>query len=133
MRELKPLTILALGTLLSGIVMTVPILAVEHDARNLRGVAISVSVGAALGLLMFAPIAFAVKFRVVIRAWVERSGSRVQPRVACIMALALGYWFASMRHHTFDVLAFIAMGLVLLCALFGVVIGVVNGGRRSAT
>lgn len=113
--------------------MTVPFLVVEHDARNLRGVAISFPIGALLGLLLFAPIAFAVKYRMVIRAWLDRNGSRVQPWVAYIMALALGYWFASMRHHTFDALAFIAMGVVFLCALFGVVIGVVNGGRRSDT
>jgi hypothetical protein len=132
MRQLKPSTIVVLGALLTGGAMSAAFLTTTPDARNLRGFLIALGVGAAFGLLMFSPIALAEKFREGIRRWLQRYGARVQPRVAFVMALALGYWFASMRYHTFDALAFVAMGLVFIGALFGVVIGIVNG-RRSAT
>lgn len=132
MRQLKPSTILLLGGMLTASAMGAAFLITTPDARNLRGFSIAFGVGAVFGLLMFSPIAFAEKFRDRIRKWLVRYGAQVQPRVAFVMALALGYWFASMRHHTFDALAFVAMGLVFIGALLGVVIGIVNG-RRSAT
>ena len=132
MGQLKPSTILMLGALLTGSAMAAAFITTTPDFRNLRGFAIAFGGGAAFGLLMFSPIAFAEKFREGIRRWLERYGARVQPGVAFVMAVALGYWIASMRHHTFDALAFVAMALVFIGALFGVVIGIVNG-RRSAT
>lgn len=132
MRQLKPSTILLLGGLLAGSAMSAAFLITIPDFRNLRGFSSAFGVGVVFGLLMFSPIAFAEKCREGIRRWLERYGARIQPRVAFVMARALGYWFASMRHHTFDALAFVAMGLVFVGALFGVVIGIVNG-RRSAT
>jgi hypothetical protein len=132
MRQLKPLTILALGALLTGVAMAVPFLMIEHDARNFRGAGIGFSVGAAFGLLMFAPIALAEKFRASIRAWLERNGSQIYRLATYTMALALGYWIASIRYQMLDAVALMAMGLVFLGALFGVVIGVVKAERRSA-
>ena len=132
MRHLKPLTILLLGALLVGTAVSITFLAATPAARNARGFCIEFAVGAAFGLLMFSPIALAEKFRGGIRRWLQRHGSRVQPRVGFLMAVALGYWFASLRHHTFDALAFVAMGVVLVGAVLGVVIGVVNGDGRRA-
>ena len=131
MRQLKPSKILLLGGVLTGTVVSAAFVITTPDFRNLRDFSFAFGVGAVFGLLMFSPIAFAEKFRDGIRSWLERHGSRVQPKVAFIMAVALGYWIASMRHDTFDALAFVAMGLVFIGALFGIVIGIVNGDRRA--
>ena len=133
MRQMKPSTILLLGGLLTGTITTTAFLITTPGARNPRGFCIEFGIGSVFGLLIFAPIVLAENFRSAISGWFSRHGSRVQPRVAFIMAMALGYLIASMRHHTFDAIAFVAMGLVFITAIFGVVVGTVNGDRKSAT
>jgi hypothetical protein len=112
--------------------MTTAFLTATPDARNPRGLFVTFGTGAAFGLLMFSPIAFAEKFRDAVKRWLEQHGQRVQPRVAFLMATALGYFIASVRHRTFDTFTFVAIGLVLVGALFGIVIGVANSDRRRA-
>jgi hypothetical protein len=133
MRQLKPSTILLLGASLTGAAMTAAFLSITRDVRNPRGFSIVFSVGAGFGLLMFSPVAFAERFRYGIRRWLERHGRHVQPGVSFLMAMALGYWIASMRHGMFDALSFVAMGFVFIGALFGIVVGIVNSERRSGT
>ena len=134
MRQLGPLCILATGRPLTGVAMTAAFLASTAEARNLRGICIEFFVGTAFGLLMFAPIAVAEKFREAIRERLRFHWSRVQQLVSSIMALASGYVISSMYHHTFDTFSFIAVGFVFLGAILGVVFGIVaEGGPRNVT
>src|SRR5262249_8117394 len=125
-------TILLLGALLTGAVTSAAFLIFISGARDFRTFSVEFGIGAAWGLIMFSPIAFAEKFRLSIRRWLARRGSRVQPRVGFIMTLALGYATASFRHHTFDVLTMISVGLVFIGAMFGIIIGIANDDRRPA-
>lgn len=132
MRHLKPLTIVMLGGLLTAATFSVAFLMTTADFRNLRGFSIAFSTGGVFGVLMFAPMALGEKFRGHIRRWLERHGARMQRWVALLMAISVGYSFASVRHQTFDAWTYVALGLVFLAAVFGVVVGGAIEDRQSA-
>ncbi|MHC4442042.1 MAG: hypothetical protein ACYTF1_04670 [Planctomycetota bacterium] len=103
------------------------------DMRTLQGILIFFAVGAAVGLLFFTPIAMAEAFRTSLARLIWPYSSRVQWYVSLLMAAAMGYIFASVRHDAFDRLTAAAFILVFLGAMAKVVMDILFGQNKRST
>jgi hypothetical protein len=120
MAALKPIPLLALGSLLMGVTMGAMSLVFSAGERGLRAAVIGIANGLVFGLVVFAPIAFAGGFRVGICAWRQRH-PRIEAAIFVAMMLSLGYLIACQWHSVSDAVTIIAVGVVFLGAIWGMI------------
>jgi hypothetical protein len=117
MKPLRPVTSLALAAVLTGVVLAAIAAIVQPDTRTARGIAIFFGGGALFGLIVVAPIVAAEAFRRPSIKLLGEHAFRLNWYVSMHMGLAIGYVFASMRHHMFDLLTGVALAVVFVGAI----------------
>src|ERR1700693_5167437 len=125
MKSLSPIVIAGVGPLLLGIAVTLAALLTAPNMHDARGVSIWFGMGLGMGVILFVPMAVAVKFR---SGLVRRLGPHlfcIQWCVSLIMAGAMGYIVASSLHKTFDAITGLSMLLVFLGAMTKTNLGII--------
>jgi len=125
MKPLRPISLLALAAVLTGIVCVLIDLIAGPGPRTARGIFIVFTAGAIVGLIMIAPIAAAEAFQRQSRKLLGDHAFRVNWYVSMLMGLAMGYVFAMSRHHEFDRLTGVAWAVVSVGALVKTFISIV--------
>jgi hypothetical protein len=125
MKPLRPISLLALSAVLTGIGCVLIDLIAGSGPRTARGIVIVFTAGAIVGLIMVAPIAAAEGFQQQSRKLLGDHAFRVNWYVSMLMCLAMGYVFAMSRHHEFDRLTGVAWAVVFVGALVKTFISIV--------
>jgi hypothetical protein len=124
MKPLRPIVIAVLGAVLLGVAVTIAAVLTAPDARNAPRMLVWLITGAAMGLVIFVPIAVTEMFRSRLIWWLQPHWFRIQWFVSLTMAGAMGYVIASSVHKTFDPLTALAMVCVFLGAMTKVCLGI---------
>jgi hypothetical protein len=119
------MAIAVLGPVLLGFAVALAALLTAPDTRNGKGVLIWFTAGIGTGLVMFVPIAAAVKLRPRLHRWLLPHTFRIQWHVSLTMASAMGYVVASYAHKTFDGITALALLLVFLGAMTKTGLGII--------
>lgn len=123
MKNTGALKMMIVGPVTLALSVTTGVLLVYPELRSATEVFWIFAVGAAAGVVIFAPLAAALAFRNQMRPWATRHGYAIQWYASAMMMLALGYLLASIVHRTPDALT----GLAVLILFFGVMAKVVFG------
>lgn len=116
MKRLRPRTSLVLATLLAGTVAACVVAVIDSTARTPHGVAAVFTMGGILGFVVVAPVAAGEAFRAPLVRWLGQRAWNVHWHTSLLMAVALGYFLASLRHRTLDVFTWISAVTVMLGA-----------------
>ncbi len=123
MKFLRPVAILVLGALMTGIVCAAVGATVYPDMRSLQLASIGLLIGTVAGLILFAPLAAGEATR---PGFIVRHAGRLDRWSAFLLAMGLGYWlFDSMGE--FGGVA--ALTIIFICA--GVRVYLANGIRQT--
>ncbi|HXY37167.1 MAG TPA: hypothetical protein VEI07_23260 [Planctomycetaceae bacterium] len=125
MQILRPLAIAVFGSLLLGVVLPLIAFLISPEFRNVPAILRWFTVGAATGLLFFAPIAVAEAIRSRSSRQHDSTFFRIHWGASLSMALATGYLAASHVHHTFDPIVVLALLVVFLGAMTKVCLGII--------
>ena len=123
MKNAGALKLMIVGPVTLALSVTTGLLLVYPELRSATDAFWIFAMGAAAGLVIFAPVAAALAFKDQIRRWATRHGYAIQWYASAMMMLALGYLLASIIHRTPDVLT----GLAVLILFFGVMAKIVFG------
>ncbi len=125
MKTLRPLTILVVGALSTGVAFPLIAYLSSPPPHDVRTTFWGFAIGSVAGLLFVAPIAIGE----AIRSRSNRSRYSMFFRIHWIaslgMALAMGYLAASYVHHTFDLIVIVAMLIVFLGAMTKACVGII--------
>lgn len=133
-RPLRPVTILALGSVLTGIMLAIVMTVGQPDMLTWRGVGISFGLGSLGGLIMFAPIAAGDACRQWLARLLDRRAVAVHWYVSLLGAIALAYLVASFLRRRFDAITALAAAVVFAVALIKMLLAIVydEGDRRGS-
>lgn len=125
MKSLRPISSLALAAVLGGFVVSIVAGFAKPDARTGRELLYWFGSGAVSGLIVVAPIAAGEGFRGPLRRLVGQHAFHVNWYVSLLMAIAVGYVYASIHHQVFDKLTAVSGVVVFLGAGVKLLMGAV--------
>jgi uncharacterized BrkB/YihY/UPF0761 family membrane protein len=114
MKSLRSLTIVFLGPAILAVASTALVGVFRPDMRTFSGLGLGFLLGAALGLVLFGPIATGVAIRNRHPEWLNRYSIHINWYTSLVMLFSLGYLTALRRHHvsdSFGAAAFLAVFL----------------------
>ncbi|HEV8070496.1 MAG TPA: hypothetical protein VGP76_22465 [Planctomycetaceae bacterium] len=125
MQTLRPLAIAFFGTLLLGVVLPLIAFLTSSEFPDAGAMLRWFTIGAATGLVFFAPIAVAEAIRSRSNRQHYSTFFRIHWSASLGMALAMGYLAASYVHGTFDPIVFLALLVVFIGAMTKVCVGII--------
>jgi hypothetical protein len=132
MKPLRPTTLLAVGSPLAGIAVSVGAALVSQDELTARTLLIWFVVGAAIGALMLLPIALIEAFRPSLVRALGPYAFHIEAYASLVMAAAFGYMLSSMRQGVPDGFAVLAGTVLFVGAVIKVATGLLFGSRQGA-
>lgn len=123
MKSLRPITSLALAAVLGGVAVAIIASIAKPDTMTVPGLLLWFGSGAASGLIVVAPIAAGEAFREPLTRLVGQRAFHLNWYVSLLMAMAMGYVYASIHHQVFDKLTAVSLVVVFLGAGVKVLMG----------
>jgi hypothetical protein len=124
-KALRPMASLTLAGVLGGVAMATCAAIVLPDARTVLKLLIWFGIGAVGSLIAIAPIVAGEVFRTPLTRLLEQRAFHVNWYVSLLMAMAMGYVFASAYHQMFDKLTAVSLVAVFLGAWVKTLLGTV--------
>lgn len=117
MKPLKPITVLIAGPLLAGVAAAIVFAFVGCDTTTAQGILAFFFGGITLALLILIPTAGVEIFHIPLMRLAGSYLYAIDWYVSLASAVAAGYALASMRHHTVDGIASVAMIFIMAGAM----------------